>query len=490
MLRDVAEGLAILTILAVNVVVGVSQEARADQAVRTLRQLTAPTAKVRRDGVTTRVPAVEVVTGDVVEVAAGDRVPADATLLEAASLGVDESALTGESATADKAAAGRTGPQYPLGDRDGELFSGTLVVRGSGSGVVTRIGPNTEIGRIAATLRERPKAPLEVDLAVVSRRLGAIALGVGVVMVVIGLTRVSRGEAHVLDIVLAGIALAIAAVPESLAAAVTTALALGSQRMAKLGVIVRKLAAIEGLGATTVIATDKTGTLTTGRLTVVDAVAVDGSDLWQAALRCNDARDGLGDAVDVALQAAATSRGARLDTGSRRLASLPFDATTRSMAIVHDGPLLTVKGAPEVVLARCAGGANTAMLADSVNRLTNQGLRVLAFAEADTDQLDAHDLRPVGLVGLRDELRESAVAAVAACRAAGVRVIMVTGDHADTARALAMQVGIQREPLVTGDQVTGADRDLRQRHRSRRPGHQARSGARSARRRPDRHDDR
>jgi Ca2+-transporting ATPase len=457
-LGDVPEGLAIMTILTVNVVVGVSQEARADRAVQSLRQLTAPTAKVRRGGITKRIPAAGIVPDDVIEVTSGDRVPADAVLVEAAGLGVDESALTGEAASADKAAGGRAGPDVPMGDRNGELFSGTLVVRGSGTAVVARTGADSEVGRIAATLHGRPRAPLEIELSRVSRQLGLIAVVVGAVMIAIGMTRVNRGEAEVFDIVLAGIALAIAAVPESLAAAVTTALALGAQRMAKLGVIVRKLAAIEALGATTVIAADKTGTLTTGHLTVVDEEEADGRDLWQAALRCNDSRDGIGDAVDVALRAAAEARGVQ-ESPRERLAVRPFDATSRSMAVVHEGPLLTVKGAPETVLERCIDSPDTRRLEEAVPELTRQGLRVLGFAEAAVDDLDARDLRPVGLVALSDELRDSAVAAIAACRAAGIRVVMVTGDHAETARAVAERVGIDPDPVVTGTDLADGDRE-------------------------------
>ncbi len=449
-LAEVPEGVAILAILLVNVVIGVSQEVKADQAVRALHTLTAPMAKVRRGGATRRVPAAGVVPGDVIEVTAGDRVPADAHVVEATALAVDEAVLTGESQSAGKRTGGETGPGALLGDRDGELFSGTLVVRGSGVAVVDRTGAATEMGRIASALEGRSRGPLEIDLAQASRRMGLLALAAGTVMVLMGLTRVSRGEAALLDIVLAGVALAIAAVPESLAAAVTTALALGSQRMAKLGVIVRRLSAIEALGATTVIASDKTGTLTTGRLAVVDQVTVPGADLWRAALRCNDARDGLGDAVDVALRAAAERNGVRLADGETRLAAHPFDAETRSMAVVTTGPLLTVKGAPEVVLARCADGEQTRRLMDAVGDLARRGLRVLALADAETADLNADGLRPVGLVGLRDEIRPSARQAVADCRAAGIRVVMVTGDHGDTARAVAEEVGIHPDPVVTG----------------------------------------
>ncbi len=460
-LREIPEGAAIVAILLVNVIIGVSQEAKADQAVRALRTLTAPMAKVHRAGVTQRVPATQVVPGDLIEVAAGDRVPADAAVIDSASLGVDEATLTGESRSAAKSRDGAHGGDVHLGDRTGDLFSGTLVVRGSGTARVERTGAQTEMGRIASALEGRTKGPLEIELAQVSRRIGLVAIIAGVVMVALGLTRVVRGEAALLDIILAGVALAIAAVPESLAAAVTTALALGSQRMAALGLIVRRLSAIEALGATTVIATDKTGTLTTGRLTVVDHVSVDEDGLWAAVLRCNDARDGLGDGVDVALATAANERGVRLPPAETRLATRPFDAETRSMAVVTDGPLLTVKGAPEVVLARCAPGPDTERLVRAVPDLTGRGLRVLAVAQDGTTDLDAGGLRPVGLLGLRDEIRPSAGQAVADCRAAGIRVVMVTGDHADTARAVAEQVGIHADPVVTGSALTGPDRAAR-----------------------------
>ncbi|MGI5271504.1 cation-translocating P-type ATPase [Nonomuraea sp. CA-218870] len=460
-LNEVPEGAAIVAILIVNVVIGVTQEVKAEQAVRSLGSLTAPMAKVRRDGTVRRIEAAGVVPGDVVEVAAGDRVPADARVVEASSLAVNESMLTGESRSANKRAGGAV--EGPLGDRDGSLFSGTLVVHGSGLAVVERTGSGTEMGRIASALHTRVKGPLEVELAQVSKRIGVLAVAAGVIMVVLGL---ARGGIVWIDLVLAGVALAIAAVPESMAAAVTTALALGSQRMAKLGVIVRKLSAIQALGATTVIASDKTGTLTTGRLTVTDHVELPGENLWRAAARANDARDGVGDAVDVALLAAAARHGVVPD--EPRLATRPFDADTRSMAAVtRDAatgrPVLTVKGAPEAVLARCAPGEAGRRLEEAVTGLAREGLRVLAVAGKDTDDLDAGDLRPVGLLGLSDEVRASARDAIADCRRGGIRVMMVTGDHADTARAVAVDVGIDPDPVVTGTELAeeGDERDRR-----------------------------
>ncbi|MGW5265539.1 cation-translocating P-type ATPase [Microbispora sp. NPDC004025] len=469
-LAEVPEGIAILAILLVNVLIGTGQEARADKAVRALRALTAPMATVVRDDAVRRVPAAEVVPGDLVVVAAGDRVPADARLVEAEALAVDEAMLTGESLSAAKRAGGAGGPDVPLGDRAGEVFSGTLVVHGCGTAEVLRTGAATEVGRIASALRGGGRGPLEAELAQVSRRVGLLAVAAGALMILIGLTRVSRGEASLVDIILAGVALAIAAVPESMAAAVTTALALCAQRMARLGVIVRRLPAIEALGATTVIAADKTGTLTTGHLTVADHLAVSGTELWRAALRCNDAEDGLGDAVDVALAAAAAREDVRLPAGESRIATRPFDAETRSMAVVTAGdgasPLLTLKGAPEVVLARCVPGERTDRLAEAVSGLAQRGLRVLALAEGETGDLDASGLRPLGLVALQDEIRPSARRAVADCRAAGIRVVMVTGDHAETARSVAAEVGIDAGAVVARvDPATklGLVRELKER---------------------------
>ncbi|MDI9581679.1 MAG: cation-transporting P-type ATPase [Actinomycetales bacterium] len=459
-LAEVPEGAAILAILVVNIVIGVRQETKAERAIQALHTLTAPMAKVIRDGTARRIPAAEVVPGDVIEVAAGDRVPADARIIRASGLAVEEALLTGESLSAEKHPAEEPDADTPLGDQAGELFAGTLVVRGTGVAVVERTGARTQMGRIATALGGRVKGPLEVELETVSRRIGILAVAAGALMILIGLTRVARGEAALINIILAGVALAIAAVPESLAAAVTTALAVGSQRMARLGVIVRRLPAIEGLGSTTVIACDKTGTLTTGHLTVADHVAVPGANLWLAALRCNDAHDGVGDAVDVALAAAAERHGARLPPGETRLAARPFDAESRSMTTVTAAPggrpLLTIKGAPEVVLARCAPGPETEMLARAVPELTSRGLRVLALAEKETDDLDAGGLRPVGLVGLQDEIRPSAPRAIEDCRSAGIRVVMVTGDHADTARSVAAEVGIDPHPVVTGYTLRGA----------------------------------
>jgi len=458
-LGQVAEGVAILAILAVNIVIGVTQEMRADRAVTALRAMTAPEATVRRGGATRRIPAAGVVEDDLVELAAGDRVPADARLVRAEALAADESALTGEAFPADKRAGGATGDDVAVGDRTGEVFSGTYVIRGSGLARVRRTGPRTEIGRIAANLGTRGRAPLERELVRVSTRIGLIAIAAGLLVVAAGIGRVLSGRIGIWDIALTGVALAIAAVPESLVTAVTAALALGARRMARHGVIVRHLAAIEGLGATTVIATDKTGTLTTDRLEVARSAALPDrtADLWRAAVRANDAHDGVGDPVDVALLAAADRAGVRPDPADVRVAAEPFSSETRRMAVVHATPAgrcRTVKGAPEVVLGRCAPGPDRDLVTEWAGELATEGLRVIAFADGPADGAPK---RPLGVVGLHDQVRDTAADAVAACRDAGLRVVMVTGDHLDTARAVADDVGIPSEAAITSGDLSGDD---------------------------------
>ena len=449
-LGDVAEGVAILAIVALNVAVAVAQEARADAASDALAAMVAPTAVVFRDGTAQRLPAAALVPGDVLELAAGDRVPADATLLEAQGLRVDESTLTGESAPAGKWAGGaRSGA---LADRSGEVFAGTLAVAGRGRAEVSATGAASRIGEIAGRLSPRRPAPLQRDLAQATGRVGLLALGVAAVAVALGLLRSHGGTTGVVEVLLAGVALAIAAVPESLPAAVTAALALGARRMAGRGVIVRRLAAVEALGAASVICADKTGTLTEGRLSVARAVPLPGREqaLWEIAAGCNDAVDGEGDPVDVAL-AAAVPPG--VEPGER-LAAEPFDPRTRQMAVcvrTLDGPRVLVKGAPEVVLGRCVPGPATDLAAAAVGELTAAGLRVLALADAAGTDLRSARLRCAGLVALADQPRASAAAAVRDCREAGISVVMVTGDHAGTASAIAAQVGIGAAAGPAGD---------------------------------------
>ena len=449
-LGDRAEGVAILAILLVNGVVQTVQEGRADRAVRALRDLSAPHARVLRDGVVRTIDAAGVVPGDVVLLAAGDRVPADVVLDEAADLMVEEAALTGEAFPAMKH-AGAAVQDRPYGDRDTEAFAGTMVVSGRGTGVVTATGATTAVGTIGASLGAAPRTPLEREMRSLARRLALVAVAVGVVLVPVAAVRADGDEALV-DAVLAGAALAVAAIPEGLVAIVTTALAVGAQRMASGGAIVRRLATLEALGAASVLCVDKTGTLTTGELTVEGWEAAPDAEeaMWAAAARCSDAA---GDPVDLALLAAAGER-----PPGRRVGERPFSSETRYQAVwdeTPDGIVVSVKGAPEVVLARCRPGPDRDLAAAAAARLASAGRRVLALADGRDDAFGTDTLRPLGVVAFSDPLRESTAAAVADCRRAGLRIVLVTGDHAATAAAVARQAGLRADSVITGAHLDG-----------------------------------
>lgn len=472
------DALAILAIVVLNAVIGVVQEGRAARALEALRAIETPTARVIREGHVEVVPASEIVPGDVVLLAAGDKVPSDLRILEASALEIDESVLTGESLPVAKE-PGEAMADTSLGDRPWMAFSGTLVTRGSGRGVTLATGSETEIGKIASHLAAaEPRTPLQEELAILAKRLGTIAILVAALVFVLILLRTGATAAGVERSFLAAVALAVAAVPEGLATVVTVALALGVRRMAREGAIVRRLPAVETLGSTTAILTDKTGTLTENRMILHSFALSDGSSrrpdeleapearaLAEAAVLCNDATSAGGDPIDVALLGAARGfRVAEIRAARPRVASLPFDSTRRRMTTLHrDGNelLLLVKGAPEAVVGLCSvGSEDRPALLETAAALAQQGARVLALAsrrlgQPRQDLEDAErDLTFLGLIGLRDSIRPEAAAAVAEARSAGIRVVMVTGDHPGTATAVAREVG-----LADGDRpiLTGAD---------------------------------
>lgn len=448
-LGQLPEGSAILAIVVLNLTITVVQQRKADAAMASLRRMTAPTAKVERDGQAQVVPARDVVVGDRILLAAGDRVPADLELDTAHNLAVDESVLTGESLPVDK----RDG----RGDR--HAYLGTLVTRGRGAGAVVATGARTRLGAIATGLAADTPPPLERELRSVAWRITWAAAAAGIILLAVTWARAGRDTQALADAILAGVALAVAAIPEGLLAVVTVALALGVQRMAREGTIVRRLQAVQGLGTATVLCVDKTGTLTEGRLQVSGAHAVAGheEDLWRAAWRCNDARGATGDPIDIALQDEARRRGVA-DPEQERLAELPFDAQRRTMATLHatgQGPLLTVKGAPEAVLPECAAGPARRELEDAVAGFVADGMRVLALAQVPGASLDQRPLEALGLVAFADAVRASSKAAVADCRAAGIQIVMVTGDHPATARAVAAAVGLDTAHVVVGADLAG-----------------------------------
>jgi P-type Ca2+ transporter type 2C len=481
------DAVAITVIVALNAVIGLVQEGRAARALEALRRLETPLARAERAGLVRTIPARELVVGDLVHLVAGDRVPADLQLGAASALEVDESLLTGESLPVAKT-AGDPGP-------DGQVWSGTLVTRGAGQGLVTATGTATKLGAVAAGLGGGlDPTPLQRELAALSGRLGLVAVAVAAGVFALTLVRTGLSAAGLGRAFLAAVALAVAAVPEGLPTVVTVALALGVRRMAGHGALVRRLPAVETLGAATVLATDKTGTLTENRLRLATVVlpgagaapadgltGEDAKPLATVAACCNDAQldPPAGDPVDLALlEAVGADRVARLRAAWTRLAGLPFDAERRRMTVLVSSDaqrLLVVKGAPETVLARCGrqrsgptvsplSAADRDGLLERTAVLAGRGQRVLALAwrplppqtpaGADLDELE-RDLELVGLVGLADPLRPAAPGAVAEAQAAGIRLLMVTGDHPGTAAAVAEQAGLAPAgaPVLTGAEL-------------------------------------
>lgn len=445
-LGEIADAIAIGTILVLNACVGFFQEYRAEKAMLALRSMTAPRARARRDGHATTISAAQVVPGDVLLLEAGDIVAADARLLEAHNLSTNEAPLTGESAPVDKSMKA-SAPDAPLAERTDAVFMGTSVATGSGSAEVVATGMRTELGKIAhllATTHEEA-TPLQMRLAAVGRTLLFVCLAIVAVVATIGLI---RGQGW-LEVLMSAVSLAVAAVPEGLPAIVTIALAIGVQRMAARHALIRKLPAVETLGSATVICTDKTGTLTTGVMTVRELWGADHVRLLGAAAACCDAelhaddRTGNGDPTEIAILAAAAERGLRRETIERsnpRRGVNPFDADRKRMSILRADGVLYVKGAVDLLLPLCAAG--TEGVAEANAEMAGRGLRVLGVATGSGPTESG--LHLLGLVAIADPPRTEAIEAVAAARTAGIRTVMITGDHLATARAVARELGIVR----------------------------------------------
>ena len=528
--RDAAlpyEAIAILAVVLLNAVMGYVQESRAESAVAALRAMSADDATVIRDGERRRVPAAELVPGDVVLVEEGDTIPADARLIESTALQTAEAALTGESLPVSKDVA-PVDDEVTLGDRHNMVFSGTAATYGRGRAIVTATGMRTEMGRIAGLLREtRDEAtPLQRELDRTGKRLGLVVVAIAVVMIAtIILLEDVRGFAAIVDVLILGVALAVAAVPEGLPAVVTAVLSLGVQRMARRNAVVRHLAAVETLGSASVIASDKTGTLTKNEMTVRVVVtasgrvsfggsgyapdgevrreeggSIDGALRLEleralaAADRANNAavqeRGGRwtvqGDPTEGALLVAARKAGLRaeaLDARLPRVGEVPFSSERKLMSTVHrdsereERVIVFAKGAPDVLLTRCTGELvgeevrpltpeRRAEILRANEALADQALRTLGVAartipadaldrdhdgvpDADVEQ----DLAFAGLIGMIDPPRAEAKDAVARAKGAGIRPIMITGDHPRTAAVIARELGIAAD----GRAVTGAE---------------------------------
>ena len=486
---DWIEAVIILVIVIVNACISISQENSAEKALEALQKMSAPLAKVLRDGEVRRLETSQLVPGDIIQLEAGDLVPADARILDCANLKADESAMTGESVPVSKAALDSLPEETPLADRKNMVISSTVITNGRATCIVTATGMSTEVGRIAGLLMgaEETDTPLQRKMGEISKTLSFVCLVVCAVMFGLGLIY----RHGVLEMLMSAVSLAVAAIPEGLPAIVTIVLALGVQRMVKRNAIVKKLPAVETLGCAGVICSDKTGTLTMNRMTVVE-IWGDRTEALRITTLCNDTiltygEDGAphttGDPTETAFVDAALKEGMdknQLEQAMPRAAELPFDSERKLMSTIHPCSgryRVMVKGAPDLLAARCvsclSGGSavpmDTARAAEieAVNAdMAARALRVLGAAYKDIDVLPAGELTSadlesgltfVGLIGMIDPPRVEVRQAVAECYGAGIRPVMITGDHKLTAVAIARELDIFREGDLA---ITGEDLDF------------------------------
>ncbi|MEW6058123.1 MAG: cation-translocating P-type ATPase [Bdellovibrionota bacterium] len=444
LLGEWIDAIAISAIIILNGVVGFFQEYRAERAVAALLSLSAPRARVLRDGRSVIIPSRDVVPGDVLVLDAGDLVAADSLLLEANGLLIDEAALTGESVPVEKT-VGVLDKGTHLAERTNSIFLGTNIVSGSGKALVETTGMNTELGKIAHLLAQTQdtQTPLQKRLGRVSHALLKICLALVAAVAILGAIR----QLPWLELVMSSVSLAVAAVPEGLPAIVTIALALGVQRMAARNVLVRNMPAIETLGSTTVICTDKTGTLTTGSMRIRELWGADHKHLLYAAAACCDAElnddqvSGTGDPTEIAILISAAERGIAREHIEKELPRdvvNPFDSDRKRMSIYRKNNVLYVKGAAESLLKQCIEQPSGVL--EATSEMAARGLRVLAVALGNSPKEE--NLKFIGLLGIADPPRTEAIEAIAQARTAGIRTIMITGDHPVTARAIAQELGI------------------------------------------------
>lgn len=501
-LGEAESAAVILIVITMNAILGTVQTVKAEHSLNSLKQLSAPSAKVLRDGVVVEIPSREIVVGDEVCLEAGDYVPADGRILENASMKIDESALTGESLGVDKTADTLEG-ELPLGDRTNMVFSGSFVTYGRGKFLVTDIGMNTEVGKIAGLLKttSEKKTPLQVNLDNFGRKLSVIILVLCAGL--FGLQVVKGGD--IADAFLFAVALAVAAIPEALSSIVTIVLAFGTQKMAKEGAIMRKLQAVEGLGSVSIICSDKTGTLTQNKMTV-EHYYLDGKDvpaeqvdpqnpphkqMLRLSILCNDSTniDGqeIGDPTETALINIGDKVGVpaqRVRNAYPRLSEIPFDSDRKLMSTLHnlkDGTTMITKGAVDVMMNRVKyiqkNGECVPMTQKDIDAIaaanegySREGLRVLGVGYRKFDQVrdltteDENDLVFLGLIAMMDPPRVESAEAVKDCISAGIRPIMITGDHKVTAAAIAKRIGIltDESQVCEGSEIDGlSDEELK-----------------------------
>lgn len=479
-LGETESAAVILVVITMNAILGTVQTIKAENSLESLKQLAAPEAKVVRNGAVVRIPGREITVGDVVHLEAGDYIPADGRVLESASLKVDESALTGESIGVDKISAPLTG-ELPLGDRRNMVFSGSYVTYGRGVFLVTGIGMNTEVGKIAGLLKNtsEKKTPLQINLDRFGKKLSMIIL---LLCAVLFILQVLKGGA-VADAFLFAVALAVAAIPEALSSIVTIVLAFGTRKMAKEGAIIRKLQSVEGLGSVSVICSDKTGTLTQNRMTI-EHYYVDGRDIpadqidpanplqeqmLKFSILCNDSTNVEGQEIGDPTETAMVNLGDKKGISAQevrdacpRSSEVPFDSDRKLMSTFHkmkDGYTMITKGAVDVMLKRVdyiqKGGKILSVTEEDVENIcrvneqySESGLRVLGIGyrhfpvEKNISTEDEQGLVFLGLLAMMDPPRTESAAAVSDCKRAGICPVMITGDHKVTAAAIAKRIGI------------------------------------------------
>ncbi len=501
LMHELADTAIILVVVIINAVLGVMQESKAEKALEALKKMSSPQVKVKRDGRTKRTDTGRIVPGDIVLLEAGDFVPADMRLLQSMSLKIEEAALTGESVPVEKTVAKIDKPDIVIGDRKNMAYSGSSVAYGRGTGIVTATGMSTEVGKIAVHLadNEEQQTPLQKKLSEMSKYL---TIGIVGISVIIFLAGTLQGRNY-FEMFLTAVSLAVAAIPEGLPAVITIVLALGVQKMAKRNAIVRKLSAVETLGSTEIICSDKTGTLTQNKMTVKE-VYLDGGIINAEApgidsgsfevfvnslVLCNDSKTDrseggslkfAGDPTETALTYYAAQKGVEKDEAEKmapREEEIPFDSDRKLMTTINrknGGYRIITKGAPDVLLDRCTGildgGKARPLTAEDRHSIikgnsgmAGKALRVLAVAIKETDAMPREvssektetDMVFVGLVGMIDPPRPEVKEAVRVCARAGIRPIMITGDHRDTAAAIAGELGIinSDEEVITGSEL-------------------------------------
>ena len=488
-----ADVIIIMLVVIINAVLGVFQESKAEKAIEALQEIAAATSKVIRDGHQITVRSEELVPGDVIVLEAGDSVPADGRVLEAASMKIEEAALTGESVPVTKThevLASENGKDVPLGDRKNMVYMGSTVVYGRGRAVITGTGMNTEMGKIADALSKAKDGdtPLQLKLNQLSKILSFLVIGICAVIFALDIFRSYPDITGMgmLDTFMVAVSLAVAAIPEGLATVVTIVLSIGVTNMSRRNAVIRKLTAVETLGCAQVICSDKTGTLTQNKMTVVDYVGDDEALLAKAMALCSDAElDEKGEAVGEPTECALVNYANKLSmpkgnlkAAYPRAAEAPFDSMRKMMSTVHqsseDGIIQFTKGAPDEVLKRCThawiNGEKVAMTAElresilaSNKSMADRTLRVLCAAmrqwdavpEREEPEYLEQELTYIGLTGMIDPVRPEVKAAIEECRSAGIRPVMITGDHRDTAAAIAMELGIINDSrqAITGAQL-------------------------------------